>query len=245
MFPEFPNNPRVAVIGATGAIGHALLTRLEAAYPQGTFYALSRTKPEGELPPQRTWMHLDLLEESSIEEAAKAIKAEGPLNALFVATGLLHDGPEFQPEKSIRRLDPSTLERSFKVNAVGPALVGKHFLPHFPRSGRTYFAVLSARVGSISDNRVGGWYGYRASKAALNMYLKNFSIECARSHRELVIAGLQPGTVDSKLSKPFQGAAKKVLDPMVSAEGLLQAVASLTSEDTGCLIDWQGQTFSP
>ena len=245
MFPEFPTNPRVAVVGATGAIGQALLTQLEAAYPDGQFYALSRKKPESPSPANRTWLPLDLLEESSIEKAAKSIKSEGPLNALFVATGLLHDGPEFQPEKSIRRLDPTTLERSFKVNAVGPALIGKHFLPHFPRSGRTYFAVLSARVGSISDNRVGGWYGYRASKAALNMYLKNFSIECKRSHRELVIVGLQPGTVDSNLSRPFQGSAKKVLDPGVSAQGLLRAVASLSPDDTGCLIDWQGQTFSP
>ena len=191
------------------------------------------------------WLPIDLESEESIASAAEAVCEGGPIHAVLVATGLLHEGKEFRPEKAIRQLSGGNLERSFRINAVGPALIGKHFLPRFPKRERGYFAALSARVGSISDNRVGGWYGYRASKAALNMFLKNFSIEAKRSHPELIIAGLQPGTVDSALSRPFQGSAHHVLEPEESAQGLLEALNSLDTTQSGILIDWKGVSFEP
>ncbi|MEC8050093.1 MAG: SDR family NAD(P)-dependent oxidoreductase [Myxococcota bacterium] len=240
-----PENARIIVVGASGAIGRALIEHLSEHYPSAEIFGLSRRDVSSELPACVQWLPMDLESEASIASAAESICESGPVHAVLVATGLLHEGKDFRPEKAIRQLSGENLERSFRINAVGPALVGKHFLPRFPKRERGYFAALSARVGSISDNRVGGWYGYRASKAALNMFLKNFSIEAKRSHPELIIAGLQPGTVDSALSRPFQGSAHHVLEPEESAQGLLEALNSLETSQSGILIDWKGVSFEP
>ena len=241
-----PATSRFAVIGASGAIGNAMLHQLRAQFPQAELVALSRSPlSEHALPSGARWVPIDLQAEESIASAAAEAAGDSPLRAVLIATGLLHDGPDFQPEKSIRHLNSEKLQRSFLINAIGPALIGKHFLSRMPKRERSYFAALSARVGSISDNRVGGWHGYRASKAALNMFLKNFSIEAKRSHPELIVAGLQPGTVDSALSKPFQGSARRILEPNDSAQGLLSALAQLTPEQSGSLLDWQGISFEP
>ena len=148
-------------------------------------------------------MHLDLALEDTIAAAAARVAGTGPVALVIVATGLLHDGGH-QPEKTFKRLDPAFLAKTFQINAIGPALVAKHFLPLLPRRGRAVFAALSARVGSISDNELGGWYGYRASKAALNMLIRTAAIELARTHKEAICVGLHPGTVATGLSGPFQ-----------------------------------------
>jgi NAD(P)-dependent dehydrogenase (short-subunit alcohol dehydrogenase family) len=154
--------------------------------------------------------------------------------------GKIHHG--LQPEKSMRDLDPKALYEVFRINAVGPAMVAKHFLPRLRTGHKTVFAALSARVGSISDNRLGGWASYRASKAALNMLLKTLAIEHARRWPDSVVVALHPGTVDTALSKPFSGrvAAERLFEPSQSAGYLLGVIDDLTPAATGGFFAWDG-----
>jgi len=217
------------VIGASGGIGAAVTARLEASGRYAAVHALSRSGTR-----------FDLEDEASIAAAAAQV-AEGPAPALvFVATGVLHNG--FEPERSWRALDPEHLLRDYRVNAVGPALVARHFLPLLPRDRRAVFAALSARVGSIGDNRLGGWHSYRASKAALNMILRNLAVEMARTHPQAVVAGLHPGTVDTGLSAPFQRGVKpeRLFTAAHSAERLLGVLDGLTPDDSGGVFAWDG-----
>jgi NAD(P)-dependent dehydrogenase (short-subunit alcohol dehydrogenase family) len=230
---SFPPGARAAVIGASGGIGGALAAALAADPAFAEVLAFSRS---GRAPEGLAAAPLDLTDEASVAGAAAGA---GALDLVIVATGLLHDGA-LRPEKDMRALDADRLLRAFAVNAVGPALVGKHFLPLLPRRGRGVFACLSARVGSIGDNAIGGWYGYRASKAALNMILRNFAIEVARKRPEHVILGLQPGTVDTALSKPFQGAATALMTPEASAARLLSVIDRAEPDWSGGLYDWRG-----
>ena len=182
------------IIGASGGIGAALADAL--AEEDATVRRFSR--PE-----------LDLMDEASIAAAAASV---GTPDLVVVATGLLHDG-ERGPEKALRDLDPAWLAEQYAINAIGPALVAKHFLPVMPRSGRSVFAVLSARVGSISDNRLGGWYGYRASKAALNQFVRTLAVEDKRRNDRGIVVALHPGTVDTRLSQPFQQSGRDIFTP--------------------------------
>ena len=183
---------------------------------------------------------LDLLDEDSIAAAAASC---GPdLTLVIDATGFLHDA-EFQPEKSLRQLDPVHLARSFALNATGPALLMKHFLPLLARNEPAVFATLSARVGSISDNRLGGWYAYRASKAALNQLVRTAAVELARNHPRAVCVALHPGTVDTGLSGPFAKNGLDVQTPEAAATRLLAVIAGLTVERSGTLIDQNGLTI--
>lgn len=222
------------VIGASGGVGAAVVEALTARGRHATIHALSRSGTG-----------LELEDEASIRAAAQAV-AQGPApDLVFVATGILHDG--FAPERSWRALEPEHLLRDYRVNAIGPALVAKHFLPLAPRDRRFVFAALSARVGSIGDNRLGGWHAYRASKAALNMILRNLAIETARTHRQAVIAGLHPGTVDTDLSRPFQGGVPegRLFTPRHSAERLLTVIDGLTPADSGGVFAWDGMRIIP
>ena len=148
----------------------------------------------------------------------------------------------FNPEKTWRSLNAAALAKAFRINTVGPALVAKHFLPLLARRRKSAFAVLSARVGSISDNRLGGWYAYRASKAALNMLIRTLSIELKRSNRDALCIALHPGTVDSRLSKPFQGNVPdgKLFSPDVAANHLLSVIDGVDPEQSGKLFAWDG-----
>lgn len=184
---------------------------------------------------------LDITDESSIAATAARI---GPVDAVIVATGLLHDGQQ-APEKTYRALDAAALARSFAVNGIGPALVAKHFLPLLPRDRRGVFAALSAKVGSISDNRLGGWYAYRASKAALNQLIRTASIELRRTHPQAICVGLHPGTVDTRLSAPFQRGVPDLFTPERSAAALLEVLDSLTPEQSGRLWAWDGREIAP
>jgi NAD(P)-dependent dehydrogenase (short-subunit alcohol dehydrogenase family) len=158
-----------------------------------------------------------------------------------VATGLLHEDGR-GPEKALRDLDPAWLARVHAVNAIGPVMVAKHFLPLMPRTGRAVFAALSARVGSITDNRLGGWHGYRASKAALNMLVRNLAIEERRRNDRSIVVTLHPGTVDTDLSRPFQGnvVAGKLFDAERAALQLLDVIEDLKPHDSGKLFDFEG-----
>jgi len=232
---------RAAVIGASGGIGRAIAQALLA---QGwEVHALSRS---GDGPPGTPVGRLDLADEASIAAAADRVGDGGPVHLVMVAAGLLH-GAGIAPEKSFRDLGAAQLAAYFAVNSIGPAIVAKHFLPLFPRDGRAVFAALSARVGSIGDNRLGGWYGYRASKAALNMLVKTLAIEVARTRPEALCVALHPGTVDTALSQPFQRGvrADKLFTPAFSAERLLAVVDKLAPADSGGCFAWDGERITP
>lgn len=214
------------VIGASGGIGKALADGLEGRGEQ--VQRLSRRDGS-----------LDLLDEGSIAQAAERLAAAGPFERIFVATGVLH-GERLTPERNLRDLSADALLRSFAVNAAGPALVARHFLPLLAPNGR--FAALSARVGSISDNRLGGWYGYRASKAALNQLIRTAAIELARTRPSAVCVTLHPGTVDTPMSRPFQRgvAPEKLFSPARAAEHLIAVLDSIGPDDSGYCFDWSG-----
>ncbi|MEM9762857.1 MAG: SDR family NAD(P)-dependent oxidoreductase [Pseudomonadota bacterium] len=232
-----------AVVGASGGIGAAFVRALDAMPAVGRVHALSRS---GRVQPAPKVVagRIDLEDPASIAAAAEGMGER--LRLVIVATGLLHDGA-MQPEKTWRDLDAAAFARSFAVNATGPALVAQHFLPRLPRKEPAVFAVLSARVGSVSDNKAGGWYAYRASKAALNQLLRCLAIEEVRRRKALVIAGLQPGTVATPLSEPFRAFVKgeALFTPDASAAALLGVLAHLTPAQSGRLFDWQGTEFAP
>ena len=217
------------MVGASGGLGAALVTQLQADPRVGRVHAFSR----------RSAVPLDLLNERTI--AAAAVTVEAP-RLVIVATGLLH-GPGIGPEKRIAGIDAQSLTRSFQVNAVGPALVLKHFAPRLPRSGKAVLAVISARVGSIADNGLGGWYGYRASKAALNQLMRTAANELAASRKDAICVALHPGTVDTPLSKPFQKAVPDggLFTPAEAAGHLLTVIDSLRPQDTGSFLAWDGR----
>lgn len=227
------SKPSAVIIGASGGIGAAFEAALIEEGAFGVVHGFARSRGGTH--------HIDLLDEASIAAAAAHV-AKGPAPTLvIVASGLLHDG-EHGPEKALRDLDPAWLARVHAVNAIGPALVAKHFLPIMPRNGRTVFAALSARVGSISDNRMGGWHGYRASKAALNMLIRTIATEDKRRNDRSIVVALHPGTVDTPLSRPFQGNVQpgKLFDAERAALQLLDVIEDLKSPDSGKFFDYEG-----
>jgi len=229
------------VIGATGGIGAALAEQLHEHSAVGTVLVTGhRHVPSGG--GRRVAMALDITDEAGIAALAAAASARGEVRLVLVASGLLSNPAGSTPEKSWRALDAAVLSEVFATNAIGPALVAKHFLPLFPRHGRAVFAALSARVGSIGDNRRGGWYGYRASKAALNMLLKTLALELARRAPAALCVGLHPGTVDTALSKPFQGGVSEaqLFTPQHAAGCLLRVIGNLEEADSGGVFAWDG-----
>lgn len=235
----------IAVIGGSGAIGHAFTKRLATSYFDANIYVFSRSLPKEPLT-HLNYHVINYNNESSIKEAALIASEKAPLDIVIVATGMLHDDT-IKPEKNLRDLCAEKFLRLFSVNTILPALIIKYFLPRMNHEHRSVFAVLSARVGSISDNRLGGWYAYRASKAALNMIIKNASIEIGRTNKKVIVIGLHPGTVDSNLSKPFQGnvAQEKLFTPDFAVTRMQAVLDSLTPKDSGRCFAWDGQEVSP
>lgn len=228
---SFPKPAVAVVFGAHGGIGGALVEALRAAGDFQHVIAFGR----------RTSPSIDLLDEASLESAASFAAARGPLRLVIDATGFLHDERQ-SPEKSWRQLNADWLARSFALNAIGPALIMKHVLPLLPRSGKAVFATLSARIGSIGDNRLGGWYSYRASKAALNQLVRTAAVEMARRSPDALCIALHPGTVATSLSAPFPARGLAVHPPAVAAGHLLGVINQLTAEASGGFYDWRGQT---
>lgn len=192
-------------------------------------------------------LRLDVSEERSIESAAQRLAEDTEeLSMLVNVAGVLH-GPTFGPEKKLGHVDADALRRVFEVNAFGPLLVAKHFFEFLRHERRSVFASLSARIGSISDNRLGGWYAYRGSKAAQNMFTKTLSIELGRVCPNAVVIGLHPGTVSTDLSKPFQRGVSedKLFTPSRSVESLLNVIDSVTPEHTGKVFDFRGDEIPP
>lgn len=217
------------VIGSSGGIGAALR---EALVEGGGFDAVIGLSRQS-LP------SLDLLEEATVAQAARHVAERGTPHLVLDATGLLSD-ETLQPEKALRAIDPAAMARSFAINAIGPALLMKHFLPLLPRSAPAIFATLSAKVGSIGDNRLGGWYSYRASKAALNQLVRCAAIELKRTHGAAVCVALHPGTVSTPLSHPFAKVGLEPLSPAEAARDLLAGLARLGPADSGGFFDRNG-----
>lgn len=224
------------IIGARGGIGAALADALE----QGKNYAqVLRLHRESDQP-------LDILDEASIAAAAASLSATNPhISLVIVATGLLHSEQK-GPEKSLRELEPNWMIENFRINAVGPALVAKHFLPIMAKQGPICFAALSARVGSISDNHLGGWHSYRASKTALNMLIRNISIEWQRKNPQSIVVGLHPGTVETALSAPFKGnPIHERFTPARAAGDMLSVLHGLKPEQSGQIFAYDGSLVAP
>ena len=228
---SFPQAGVAVVFGAGGGIGGALVDAVQAAGKFKRVVSFSRS----------TSPAIDLLDEGSLERAAAFAADAGELRLVIDATGFLHDDRQ-GPEKSWRQLDAANLARAFALNAIGPALIMKHVLPRLPRSGKSVFATLSARVGSIGDNRLGGWYSYRASKAALNQLVRTAAVELGRRSSNAICVALHPGTVATALSAPFAATGLEVHPPTAAARHLLAVVDQLTAEANGGFFDWRGQT---
>ena len=231
------------VVGAGGGIGGAIhrqlsenphCRRLHACARDPSVAGAAGSPPGG--------LAVDLDDEASIAAAAAAIGGEGTPALVIGATGMLHDpGAGLAPEKSWRQMTHGGLAEYYRANCVGPAMLAKHFLPLMPRKGKAVFALLSGRVGSIGDNRTGGWHGYRAAKAGLNMLIRNFAVEMRARNPDAVVLGLHPGTVATGLSAPFRGNVRHgVLAPDESAGHLLAVVDAAGPEQSGCQIDWRG-----
>ena len=214
---------RNLVIGASGGIGRAVVTHLQERGEE--VVALSR-RDDG----------LDLLDMATIDRALA--KVDGECDRVFIATGALMID-DIAPEKTLRALDPDVLQRHFAVNATGPIMVLQRVLHLLPRDRRAVIAILSARVGSIGDNRLGGWYSYRAAKAALNQLVHTAAIELGRTHPQAICVTLHPGTVETPLTANFAGYAKTT--PAEAAANLIRVTNSLQPGDSGGFFDWSGQ----
>lgn len=223
---SFPEGYRALVIGASGGIGAAFVATLRADPRCADVLALHRRSP----------VPIDFDDEASIGAAARALAGQR-FGLVVNAAGVLHVAG-FKPEKRLGDLNERQLLATFRVNTFGPALVLRHFAPLLdPR--RAVLALLSAKVGSIGDNRLGGWYGYRASKAALNMIVKTAAVELARSMPNVVLVALHPGTVDTALSAPFRGAEIGRPPPLAAAQ-MLAVLDGLVPADSGSFVSYDG-----
>lgn len=251
----------VLVVGATGAIGQALVNEAIAQLPADARLIRIARHPEKLPQLEIAQVVIDLpcdfstpaliaadfqLNEQAWSEQSGLINPVSNLAQVWLATGLLHD-EQMQPEKRHQAMIADNLQRSFNVNAIGPSLLLSQIFQRLPRATPLKVGVLSARVGSISDNRMGGWYGYRASKAALNMLLKTLAIELAISHPKITLVGMQPGTTLSGLSAPFSRRMDpdSLQTPQFTAQHLYRVLAQCQPSDSGKLIDFMGEFFAP
>lgn len=241
MLNSFENSLKVVVFGSHGGIGEALVNHLTSQDKVSKIYSYSRSNTSFNNK-KIIENHIDIEDENSIKEASEKVSPEDKIDIIIIATGLLQN-EEIQPEKSLRDLSINNFLKSYSVNAVGPALIAKHFVPLLNKDRKSVFTAISARVSSISDNYLGGWYAYRASKTALNQIIKTLSIEVARRNKQACIFGLHPGTVDTKLSEPFKAnvAEEKLFTPEYAAECLLKVIDERTPKDNGKLFAWDGE----
>ena len=243
IFNSFANDCNVAVIGANGGIGRALVTEIQKQPCVDKIFCCSREQGEIDVN-KTTFIKLNVADDNSIASAADEIKSKtNKIDVIIVATGILHEGDALRPEKSWRSLNTENLIKIFQINTIGPAIIAKHFIEFLPTDRKCIFAALSARVGSIEDNHIGGWYGYRSSKAALNMMIKSLSIELSRKNSQAIAVTLHPGTVDTSLSKPFQSAVpnNKLFTPSISASHILKVIDRLQPIASGGLFAWDGE----
>ena len=249
------NQKNYLIIGASGGIGKAMVKQLIEMSANnkssGKIFATYHTSQPDFAADNLYWLPMDVSDEKSIEQATADIKQQTThIGWVINCVGLLHT-PHNQPEKALRQLETDFFLQNMQINALASLLIAKHIKPLLAKSARNadkpaIFATISARVGSISDNQLGGWYSYRMSKAALNMGMKNLSIEWSRSLKDVCVVVMQPGTVDTQLSSPFQGnvADEKLFSPAYSAERLLEVLDRMTAAQSGSFVDWAGESIA-
>jgi NAD(P)-dependent dehydrogenase (short-subunit alcohol dehydrogenase family) len=263
--PEFavssPSAPfdlpgQVLVQGASRGIGAAFVEALLNVETVTAVIATSRDPTvstalnalhDAHGPQRLQLLSMDITDEVAIRDAAGRLDpGDTPLRMIVNCAGLLHDDG-LVPEKRLEDLNDEHLHRVFAVNCFGPMLVARYFQPLLARRGRTVFASISARVGSITDNRLGGWYAYRASKAAQNMFTRTLAIELARRLPDCLCVGLHPGTVETDLSAPFRRgvSADRLFTPAYAAERMIDVVAGLGIEASGNCFAWDGKPIAP
>ena len=242
----------ILIVGGGGGIGLGFVKQfLEPTFSVNQIYATYRT-PESaselialsqQNPARLTALAMDITQESAIASAVEQISSQTKaIHLVIYCVGILHRDKDFQPEKSLRQIDSDNLLQYFQINSIGAVLLAKHLMPLFKHQDSSIFAAISAKVGSIGDNRLGGWYGYRASKAALNMFLKTISIEYSRRCPKTIVTALHPGTTDTKLSEPFQANVPQgKLFPVSKTVGLLtEVMKNLEQKDSGEFFSWDG-----
>jgi NAD(P)-dependent dehydrogenase (short-subunit alcohol dehydrogenase family) len=235
------------VVGASRGIGLAITRQLLQEQGIQRIYASYRNTDTAtgllEINDDRLQtIRADITNSADLQKLAARIQANGDHPDFVInAAGILHEG-SLQPEKSLSQCQPDTLTRIFQVNSIGPLMLARAVIPLMPRNRPGHFAVLSAMVGSIGDNRLGGWYGYRASKAALNQFMRTLSVECRRSHPQLCITAIHPGTTDTSLSQPFQANVRpgKLYTASQSAVRILDVVSAAQAEQSGHFVNWDG-----
>lgn len=245
--------PQTAVvIGASRGIGLAIaralldkqgLKRIYASYRRASGAADLRSIEDSRL----HTCQLDVTAQNDIQKLAELIRRNGEKPDFVIhCAGVLH-GPGVQPEKALAQCDKNAISRVLEVNSIAPLMVAKAIIPLMPRRRDAHFTALSAMVGSIGDNRLGGWYAYRASKAALNQFMRTLSIECRRSHPGLCVTSIHPGTTDTALSRPFQANVKtgKLYTPEQTAARILDVVCASTCEQSGQFVNWDGNPITP
>ena len=237
----------VLVVAANGGIGQAFCQNILALHPNVQLIRMARDIANlPSLTGNILDIELDLVNDESIENAISFLPENISVDWVFVASGWLHNDA-MKPEKTYRSLDREQLLHSYNINAVGPALFISRLLSIVEKNHPMKIGILSARVGSVSDNRLGGWHSYRSSKSALHMLIKNISIECASKKSPITIVGLQPGTTDTQLSAPFQKglSPKQLQTPDFTAQHLIKVMDAIEIEDSGKLFDFEGLCFEP
>ena len=231
-------NKTIVIIGASGAIGSEFVKQFAE---NNKILAFSRSNKNFNHKNVESFM-IDIENENSIKDASAIAKSQKTIDMVIVASGILHNY-DIMPEKSLKELSITKFQKLFQVNAIGPAIIAKYFIHLLNKDNKAVFAALSARIGSINDNRLGGWYSYRASKAALNMILKTISIESKRINKNALIIGLHPGTVDSYLSNPFQSSVKteKLFSPEFAVKKLINVIENKDLVDSGLIFDYAGK----
>jgi len=235
----------IVVFGANGAIGHALLDQLSQDYPDASIHGFSRDISY-EAPAKVITHQIDYADDAQMGAAIKQAASDKPIDLAIITIGTLH-GADYRPEGAAKKITRENMRHLYEVNTVIPSLIVKYLMAYIPRRKRAVLAFLSARVGSISDNYLGGWYSYRASKAALNMVVKCLSVEVARSRPQAIVVSLHPGTVNSALSAPFQSNVPpgKLFTPDYAAECLLTVIDALSPKDSGKHFAWDGSEIAP
>ena len=236
------------VVGASRGIGLAITRQLLRDRSVETVCATYRREESAEgLLDIRAHglraLEVDVTSDRSMEELAGHLRASGERPDLVInCAGILHD-EDMQPEKALSHCRRDAMMRAFEVNSVGPLMLARAVIPLMSRRQPAHFAALSAMVGSIGDNRLGGWYAYRASKAALNQFLRTLAVECRRSHPQLCITAIHPGTTDTALSRPFQANVKpgKLYTPAQTAERVLRVISAGQAEESGRFMNWDGE----
>lgn len=250
------NNKTYLIIGGTGGIGRAMVEQLidnTASHSEKVIphvFATYHSSVPDFAADNLHWIPMDICDEQSIQQAADVIKQQtAHIDWVINCAGLLHTAAQ-QPEKALRQIETDFFIQNMQVNAWASLLIAKHIKPLLANAERSHdkpavFATVSARVGSISDNQLGGWYSYRMSKAALNMGMKNLSIEWGRSLKDVCVVVMQPGTVNTQLSAPFQGnvADGQLFSPAYSAECLLEVLSHMTAAQSGSFVDWAGESI--